>query len=217
MNQWLAPVKIYGITQDPETLNVMVVLQEMNLGSLRSNLMIKKYNPNDKYMDLYAITRMLSALHDCNLIHGDFHSGNLLLKSLHIINISDFGLSKPANESNKSNKIYGVLPYIAPEVLRGKPFTKAADIYSLGIIMWEMTSGIPAFNSVPHDFNLSLDICKGLRPKIVKDTMPEYAELMERCWDSNADNRPTAKELVGYFVKWQNEFSSIYTERIPIP
>ena len=48
----IQPVKIYGITQDPETLNYMVVLSYMKVGSLRSNLMIKKYNPNDKYKNL---------------------------------------------------------------------------------------------------------------------------------------------------------------------
>ncbi|RIA78687.1 hypothetical protein C1645_702639, partial [Glomus cerebriforme] len=45
--------------------------------------------------------------------------------------------------------------YISPEILREKPYTKAANIYSFGIIMWEMTSGIPAFNNLPHDFSLS--------------------------------------------------------------
>ena len=70
-----------------------------------------------------------------------------------------------------------VLPYIAPEVLCGKPYTKAADIYSFGIIMWEMTSGVLAFHNIPHDLNLSLDICKGIRPEIIEGTMPEYVEL----------------------------------------
>ncbi len=46
--------------------------------------------------------------------------------------------------------------------------------------MWEMTSGIPAFNNVPHDFNLSLNICQGLKPNIIEGTMPEYAELMKK-------------------------------------
>ena len=62
------------------------------------------------------------------------------------------------------NDIYGVLPYITPEVLRGEPYTKAADIYSFGIMMWEMTSGVPAFHNISHDFNLSLDICRGNIP-----------------------------------------------------
>jgi len=113
----------------------MVVLFEMSLGSLRSNLMIKKYNPNDKYENLYYVAKSLSALHKCNLVHGDFHSGNLLLLYQDMMWISDLGLSKPADKPNKTNEVYGVLPYIAPEILLGNPYTKAADIYSFGIIM----------------------------------------------------------------------------------
>ena len=111
----------------------------MELGSLRSNLMIKKYNPLDKYDNLDYLVWSLLSLHKCNLVHGDFHSGNLLLLDNTFTYISDLGLSKPADKPTvKSNEIYGVLPYIAPEVLRGKPYTKAADIYSFGIIMWEL-------------------------------------------------------------------------------
>jgi serine/threonine protein kinase len=84
---------------------------------------------------------------------------------------------------------------MAPEVLRDKPYTKAADIYSLGIIMWELTSEVPAFHNISHDFQLSLDICKGIRPEIIEGTMPEYAELMKRCWDNDPKKRPNAKEL----------------------
>ena len=175
----------------------------MKLGSLRSNLKIKKYNPNDKYHNLYSIAESLSALHKCNLVHGDFHSGNLLLDDHKYVYISDFGLSKPADKSTESKEIYGVLPYIAPEVLRGKPYTKAADIYSFGIIMWEMTSGIPAFDNTLHDFSLSLEICRGLRPNVIEGTENRYAKLMERCWDSNPDKRPAAEELSKYFNKWK--------------
>jgi len=131
--------------------------------------------------------------------------------------ISDLGLSKPADKPSKSNEIYGILPYVAPEVLLGKPYTKAADIYSFGIIMCEMTSGVPAFGNVSHDFNLSLDICKGLRPDIIKGTMSEYVEVMKKCWDSDPDKRPTAEELTKYFDKWTNEYNKEIHERIPIP
>ena len=210
-------IELFGITQDPETSNYMAVMFYVPLGSLRSNLMIKKYNPNDKYNNLYEIAHKLSELHKCNLVHGDFHSGNLLLNSQKIAFISDFGLSKPADQPTESKEIYGVLPYIAPEVLRGKPYTKAADVYSFGIIMWEMTSGIPAFNNVPHDFNLSLKICEGLRPKIIEDTEVEYAKLMERCWNSDPDKRPTAEELFEYFDNWRKKFPYDKDNRVPVP
>ncbi len=192
-------------------------MQQMKVGSLRSNLMIKKYNPNDKYANLYNVAESLSVLHKCNLVHGDFHSGNLLLDSQIVMYISDLGLSKPADKPSKINEIYGVLPYIAPEVLRGKPYTKAADIYSFGIIMWEMTSGIPVFNNIPHDFNLFLNICQGLRPDIIKGTMPEYAELMKKCWNSDPNKRPTAEELVECFETWQHKYLDYDAKRIPVP
>ncbi|EXX54180.1 Tpk3p [Rhizophagus irregularis DAOM 197198w] len=207
-------VFIYGITQDPETSNYMMVMRFMDEGNLRSNLLIVK-----KYDSLMDVANALLILHKCNLVHGDFHSGNILLNKFNTHVISDFGLSRPVNKTANTNEIYGVIPYMAPEVLRGKPYTKAADIYSFGIIMWELTSGIPAFNNRPHDFDLSLDICIGLRPKIVEGTLPAiYARLMKRCWDSDPNKRPTADELVEILSIW-----SIYSpcfdsnNRIPFP
>ena len=125
---------------------------------------------------------------------------------------SDLGLSKPADKSSKTNDIYGVLPYIAPEILLGNPYTKAADIYSFGIIMWEMTSGIPAFNNIPHDFSLALNICQGFRPNIIEGTIPEYAELTEKCWDSDPNKRPAAEDLIKHFKKWSDEYPMKYND-----
>jgi len=210
-------------------------MRYLKLGNLRSNLMLKKYNPKDKYYNLCTVAKSLLALHKCDLVHGDFHSGNLLFETDTYVFISDLGLSKPADKPiNKPGEIYGVIPYIAPEVLRGGPYTKAADIYSFGIIMWEMTSGVPAFNNISHDFKLSLSICRGLRPEIVKipkvfenieeqktfeDTEIEYIELMKRCWDTDPNKRPTAEELDENFDRWFELYKKYvnHDERIPVP
>src|SRR5271154_2266296 len=76
---------------------------------------------------LLDISMGLKHLHNSNLIHQDFHPGNLVLNELRFLLITDLGLCKPVNQSLQSNNIYGVMPYIAPEVLRGGPYTKAAD------------------------------------------------------------------------------------------
>ncbi|PKY58111.1 kinase-like protein [Rhizophagus irregularis] len=131
-------------------------------------------------------------------------------------NAKQLNIKSPLSENVK----YG-WHFIAPEVLRGKPYTKAADIYSFGIIMWEMNSGIPAFSNVPHDLNLTLNICQG--PKQYEDLEVEYLKLMKRCWDPDPSKTTTAEELYENFDGWHdklliitNNVNSIsIDERIP--
>ncbi|CAI2182481.1 17742_t:CDS:2 [Funneliformis geosporum] len=110
------------------------------------------------------------------------------------------GLCKPvkyfkSSKNFKNNNIYGVLPFIAPEVLRGQPYTLSSDIFSFSMIMWEFISGILPFNNEAYNFQLSLDINKGKRPEIIEDTPQCYINLMKRCWDMNSLKRPTALEI----------------------
>ncbi|RIA80051.1 kinase-like domain-containing protein [Glomus cerebriforme] len=91
---------------------------------------------------------------------------------------------------------------MAPEVLRNKPYTSASDIYSFSMIMWEFTSGIPPFHNKEHDYQLSLSICKGERPKIIKNTPKCYRKLMEKCWDTDPFKRPTITDLENIISQW---------------
>src|SRR2546425_4907098 len=110
--------------------------------------------------------------------------------------IGDLGLCQQViDKKDNPNKIFGVIPYMAPEVLSKKPYTKESDIYSFGMIMWEFTTGKKPFNDRPHDHYLMLDILKGERPQITDDTPEFYAKLLKRCWDHNPENRPTAGEV----------------------
>jgi len=112
--------------------------------------------------------------------------------------IGDLGLCQQLVDNKKEdnpNKIVGVIPYLAPEVLSKKPYTKKSDIYSFGMIMWEFITGEKPFHNRPHDYCLILDILKGERPQVTDDTPEFYAELMKRCWDHDPGNRPTAKEI----------------------
>ncbi|CAI2196841.1 10106_t:CDS:1, partial [Funneliformis geosporum] len=74
----------------------------------------------------------------------------------------DLGLYKSVEifQSSKNNNIYGVLQFVASEVLRGQPYTLASDIYSFSIIIWEFIYEIPPFDNEVYDFQLSLNICK---------------------------------------------------------
>src|SRR5581483_6904067 len=74
------------------------------------------------------------------------------IQKLNIMQCISLGLSLI-----NSKNVYGVMPYMAPEILRVKKYTKASDIYSFGIIMNEIISIVPPFNNEPHDEHLALD------------------------------------------------------------
>src|SRR4030095_8910960 len=137
----------------------------------------------------------LTEIHKKNYIHHDLHSGNIFSYHGSWSVIGDLGLCQRLNEKVHLNKIFGVIPYLAPEVLLKKPYTKKSDIYSFGMIMWEFTTGKKPFHDRPHNSSLILDILKGERPQITDDTPEFYADLMKRCWDHNPENRPTANEI----------------------
>src|SRR6266498_57359 len=141
----------------------MIVMNYAKNGSLRKNLPnIIKNKWVVKLKKLYYIISGLNTIHQQKFVHCDFHHGNILDQD-YFLSISDLGLCKPVEyfqSNSKKNDIYGVLPFVAPEVLRGKPYTLSSDIYSFSMIMWEFTSGIPPFDDRAHDFQLSLSICK---------------------------------------------------------
>ena len=162
MNEWDAVmIQCHGITKDPKTNDFMMVMQYAENGSLRQHL-DKSFNSltwNDKLDSLDNIACGLMRIHEKGLIHHDFHCGNILNNTSYSGNlyalITDLGLCKPASSVRPSQsgdkKIYGVLPYVAPEVLRGKEYTQASDIYGFGIIAYEICTGLPSYHDIAHD------------------------------------------------------------------
>ncbi|RIA95998.1 kinase-like domain-containing protein [Glomus cerebriforme] len=207
-------VRFYGITQDPETENYMMILDYAERGSLR-NYLDQNYNDLkwvNKLQISFNIAAGLNQIHNEKLIHRDLHIGNILCFP-HKTFITDLGLCKPADNTLKDTKdtrknTYGVLPYIAPEVLQGQNYTKAADIYSFGIIMYEIILGLPPYYDVSHDENLAIKICQGLRPRFNIKVPQLVVHLIKRCLDANPLNRPTAEEIKEILDKWRKEANS---------
>ncbi|GBC41218.1 kinase-like domain-containing protein [Rhizophagus irregularis DAOM 181602=DAOM 197198] len=197
-------IQCFGITQDPNNKEYMMVLYYCENGNLRNYLNKSKnyINYKSKIDQLQQIASGLLDIHNADKVHKDFHSGNILFAGSPYI--SDLGMCQPANikKTVKEEGIYGVLPYMAPEVLRGQQYTKAADIYSFGIIINEFLSEEIPFNDIPHDEFLSIKICKGLRPTISKDIPKLFADLIIKCWDAEIKNRPTIKELYQALNEW---------------
>ncbi|RGB33782.1 kinase-like domain-containing protein [Rhizophagus diaphanus] len=192
-NKWV--IGCYGITQDPITKEYMIILNYAEGGNLHDYL--QKNFINTTWIGKLNILRRISFgllnIHNKDFIHRDFHSGNMLKSNFW--KVGDLGLSQPANNTLSNNEIYGVIPYIAPEIFRGTAFSKESDVYSFGMIMWELTTGCKPFANVEHDHNLILKILDGERPKITEDTPERYADLMKKCWDSNPSKRPTIDKI----------------------
>ena len=138
------------------------------------------------------------------------HSGNIFSLKYCDNRIGDLGLCQQiVDKKDNQNKIFGVIPYLTPEVLSKKPYTKESDVYSFGMIMWEHTTGKKPFHDREHNHLLISDILNGIRPQVTDDTPEFYAELMKKCWDHNPENRPTAKEIFDCLLEY---LSSVATE-----
>jgi serine/threonine protein kinase len=204
-------VQCYGISQDPQTKNYVMVMRYMKDGNLRQYLQNNnnKLNLENKLERLKDIALALLKIHHQNLIHRDFHSGNILNGGEYGSGyISDLGLSCPANHQKQEGKIFGVLPYVAPEVLRGQPYTKASDIYSFGIIAYELLA-----NSYPYPEidNLALQVCLGHRPNMDKVPIPQHLkDLIKSCWDAYPEKRPSAEKLNNITGIWQEKKELTY-------
>ncbi|PKY56144.1 kinase-like protein [Rhizophagus irregularis] len=193
-NKWNDIVKCYGLTQDPSNGDYMLVMNKYDI-DLRRYLQ-QNHNQltwKERIQITVNIIEALSSIHNENAIHRDLHSGNILYIFHGNFNISNLGFCGPADKPLKS--IYGNLPYIAPEVIIGKEQTFKSDIYSIAMLMWEISSGQPPFINYDHDYDLAMNIVNGIRPKIVPGTPLEYKNLMKQCWDADPSKRPDSFTL----------------------
>ncbi|CAG8780153.1 17028_t:CDS:1, partial [Acaulospora morrowiae] len=166
---------------------------------------------------LCDIISNLYIIHKEGQVHGNLHTGNILQTGDDYretySSISDLGLNIPADSTcsistiaksrQGDNLCYGVLPFIAPEVLQGNPVNKYSDIYSIGVLMIEIANGKPPFHDRAHDQELANEVCKGRRPTIIEGFAPEnYVNLAAHCCHENPLKRPTVKHLSMILPHW---------------
>ncbi|CAG8480594.1 14169_t:CDS:2, partial [Cetraspora pellucida] len=198
-------IQCYGATKCPNTNNYVFVMSYMSHGSLNeylSNNFVNITWPMKREF-LRNIVAGIKWIHENRIIHRDIHDGNILINNKNLKRnesesfVADLGFSRPAKEDleNSEFKIYGIMPFVAPEVLSKKPYSFSSDIYSLGIIMWVLTTGRRPFCDQAYDAHLMFNICDGSRPDITEDTPQCWATLMQKCWHSDPLKRPSINEI----------------------
>ena len=150
----------YGVTRDPSTKDFIIIMKYYK-SDLRNYITKNFYDIewNKKLNILIRIAEGLGHLHRQKIIHRDLHSKNILYENEDDIVISDLGISKSAMLSTDDEERFGIISYMAPEIWQGKKYTTASDIYSFGMIMWELMTGRKPFWDQSHDANLILEIC----------------------------------------------------------
>ncbi|KAF0424523.1 kinase-like protein [Gigaspora margarita] len=195
-------IKFYGISRDSN--DFLFVLQLADGGNLRDYLFGKH---KDNFYEISwseliqianDIANGLNHLHDNGIIHRDLHSKNILMHDNKAL-ISDFGISKSMYYSTSGTQIKGMAAYLEPQCIlqyktndNKKVFKRneKSDIYSLGMLLWELTSGVPPFHRYSN-YNIIEKILNYQREVPISKTPSDYTDLYRKCWSTNPDERPT--------------------------
>eukprot|EP00002_Diphylleia_rotans_P032501 TRINITY_DN6834_c0_g1_i1.p1 TRINITY_DN6834_c0_g1~~TRINITY_DN6834_c0_g1_i1.p1 ORF type:complete len:423 (+),score=68.55 TRINITY_DN6834_c0_g1_i1:140-1270(+) len=186
-------LKMVGIcVQQP---NLCIVLEYMSNGSVEDLLKNKEFNWTNEVRQqmLRDAANGVKYLHDLHprIVHRDLKSANLLVGDGYTVKVSDFGVSRIQSTQNTMTKC-GTPAWAAPEVLRGDRYDEKVDVYSFGIIMWEMFSRrLPYADLRSSPAVITGEIASGrLRPPVSFRSPQGYEVLMTSCWAQESADRP---------------------------
>lgn len=163
--------------------------------SLRNYLKEKFHSLN--WQDKYGLAQQLSGainyLYERGIVHKNLHSNSVLIHQ-DSIKLADFGLSKRIKDASRTSlKFFDTIPYTDPQEINieEKPsivlrkdkkiekyeLNEKSDVYSVGVLLWELSSGKKPFAEREYDSNLAKEILQGLREVIVEGTPEKYSDL----------------------------------------
>lgn len=196
-------VLFLGACTDPNNLMIVTELMQSDLDKIIHE------NPNKislqqavGYMKGTAL--VLNWLHGiCKIVHRDLKPANLLIDKNHNVRLTDFGFSQLKPQGQQLHDLQGpkgTAIYMAPEVMRQKQFGFKADVYSFGLIMYEIITGEELFSEYSDWDEFEEAICeRNERPKDFPKDPPAPASLInliKRCWASDPDERPEFDEIL---------------------
>ncbi|CAN6212859.1 unnamed protein product, partial [Urochloa humidicola] len=194
---------LYGVVNNGPGSTLATVTEFMVNGSLKKVLLRK-----DKYLDwrkrvMLAMDAAIGMeyLHSKDIVHFDLKCDNLLVNvkdpSRPICKVADFGLSKMKQATLVSGGMRGTLPWMAPELLSmgGTKVSEKIDVYSFGIVMWEILTGEDPYDGMHYGGVIGGILSNTLRPPVPASCNPEWRKLMEQCWSTEPERRPSFTEV----------------------
>ncbi|XP_041832001.1 ephrin type-A receptor 7 isoform X4 [Melanotaenia boesemani] len=186
---------------------VMIVIEYMENGSL--DAFLRKHDGQFTVIQLVGMLRGIAAgmryLADMGYVHRDLAARNILVNSNLVCKVSDFGLSRVIDDDPEA--VYtttgGKIPvrWTAPEAIQYRKFTSASDVWSYGIVMWEVMS----YGERPYWDMSNQDVIKaieeGYRLPAPMDCPPGLHQLMLDCWQKDRAERPKFDQIVGVLDK----------------
>ncbi|WIA33746.1 hypothetical protein OEZ86_006861 [Tetradesmus obliquus] len=149
------------------------------------------------------VAKAMLHLHCNQVLHSDLKVRNVLLKSDGssergcMAKVADFGLAvKLELNHTHVSAFQGTMSHMAPEVMLQGRISKAADVYSFGITLWDLFTGGHAYHGIPKALlGHQVAVC-GLRPAFPDFTPSEYRALAEACWQAEPERRPSFQEIL---------------------
>ena len=189
-----------GAVFDKERCEYCLVTEFCEHGDLASYLADseKPMNWKLRFIMCMDIARAMMYLHHkAGIIQRDLKSENLLIHEDFHVKLGDFGLSRTLRPGQMET-FCGTPTHVAPEIVRQEDYTDKADVFSFGIILWELVTRMVPYKNL----NIGGLACaykvanEGMRPGIPTYCPQEIAELMEACWGNDADGRPSFPEIL---------------------
>jgi len=178
---------------------LFVVMELADEGSLTDLLNLYPSLQMNEFHMAYCCREILKGLHyihSINRIHRDIKSDNILLKINGQIKLGDFGYSAQLTTSGCTRTTVVGTPYwMAPEVIHGQEYDHKIDIWSLGILLMETTSGSPPYMDLPPLRALFMICTKGI-PPLEGNWSFEVKQFLSMCLDTDPDKRPPAIQLL---------------------